>query len=131
MERKHLYKAASETVDKLRTRKREEHCGLRKAKRDKILSLKRLRDEGSSENSDSFNMTVEDVISLSKAVRKHGPDSLEILKKLKKAFTQGNLISDTFLAQDGSLQSLVRFLTGNLTGFLQEIFFIISCFQSA
>ena len=122
MERKHLYKAASETVDKLRARKREEHSGLRKEKRDKILSLKRLRYEESGKNSDSFNLTVEDVISLSTTIRKHGPESLEILKKLKRGFTQGNVISDTFVAQDGSLQSLVRFLTGNLNAFLLEIF---------
>ena len=113
MERKHLYKAASDTVDKLRTRKREEHCGLRKEKRDKILSLKRLRYEESGENSDSFNLTVEDAISLSRAIRKQGPGSLDILRKLKRGFTQGNLIADTFIAQDGALQSLVRFLTGN------------------
>ena len=112
MERKHLYKAASETVDKLRARKREEHSGFRKEKRDKILSSKRLRYEGSGGNSDSFNLTVEDVVSLSTTIRKHGTDSLEILKKLKRGFTQGNVISDTFAAQDGSLQSLVRFLTG-------------------
>ena len=113
MERKHLYKAASETVDKLRTRKREEHCSLRKQKRDKILGLKRLRYEETGESGDSFHLTVEDIISLSTTLRKHGSDSLDILRKLKRGFTQGNLIADTFVAQDGALQSLVRFLTGN------------------
>ena len=112
MERKHLYKAASETVDKLRTRKREEQCGLRKEKREKILSLKRFRYEERGESSEALKFSVEDVISLVKTIRKHGPDSLTILRKLKRAFTQENVIADTFIAQDGALQSLVRYLTG-------------------
>lgn len=113
MERKHLYKAASETVDRLRTRKREEHSDLRKEKRDKLLSLKRLRYEETSEDSKHFNLTVEDVVSLSRTIQKRGLDCLDSLRKLKKGFTQESLIVDTFVTQDGALQSLVRFLTGN------------------
>ncbi|XP_028408027.1 importin subunit alpha-2-like [Dendronephthya gigantea] len=112
MERKHLYKTASETVDKLRTRKREEHSDLRKEKRDKLLSLKRLRYDESSEDSKHFNLTVEDVVSLSRTIQKRGSDSLDTLRKLKRGFTQDSLIVDTFVTQDGALQSLVRLLTG-------------------
>ena len=114
MERKHLYKAASETVDKLRARKREEQCGLRKEKRDQILSLKRLKYEGSDESGDTLNLTVEDAFSLAKTIRKHGPDTFSVLRKLKRGFTLGNAIADTFIAQDGALQSLVRYLTGKM-----------------
>lgn len=108
-----MYKKTSETVDKLRTRKREEHDNLRKEKRDRILSLKRLKYEESCADSDYVNLTVEEVTLLAASLRSHRPDSLAILKKLKRGFTQGDLIADTFMAQDGALESLVRFLTGN------------------
>ena len=112
MDRKYLYKKASETVEELRKHKREEQSDLRKQKRDKMLSLKRLRYAEVSGDSEPFNLTVGAVISLSRIIRKHGEDALSTLRKLKWGFTQGNLIADTFIAQDGALQSLVRFLTG-------------------
>lgn len=113
MERKHLYKSASETVDALRTRRREEQSGFRKEKRDKILSFKRLRFGDNVEITEDIDLTVDVIIALAKSVQKRGSNTLKDLKKLRNAFTQGSKQADVFISQDGALQALVRYLTGN------------------
>lgn len=113
MERKHLYKSASETVDGLRARRREEQSGLRKEKREQILSFKRLRFEVKEEGTELDDLTVEEVLVVGKSLQKHGSNSLNDLKRLRNAFTQGSKLVDAFIIQDGTLQALVGYLTGN------------------
>ena len=114
MERKRLYKSASETVNALRARRREQQSGVWKEKREKILSFKRFRFEDKEDSSELNDLTVEEVAVIGKSVQKHGPNILKDLQRLRKAFTQGSEFGDAFITQlDGALEALVRYLTGN------------------
>lgn len=112
MDRSHLYKHATDTVEKLRFRNQKKQTDLRREKRKKILSLKRLRYGENLNGDESVLSTVEDVILMTRRLFEHNTQRLEILRKLKNIFAQGDTVSDTFLSQNGAIEVLVKHLTG-------------------
>ena len=114
MDRKELYKSASETVDSLRTKRREEQVGLRKEKRSKILSNKRYKLGISGERDVEFvELTVEQMLGIAKSFQHSSSEPVKELKALRNCFTQGSKFAEAFIMANGTLQSLVRYLTGN------------------
>ncbi|XP_046840163.1 importin subunit alpha-9-like isoform X2 [Xenia sp. Carnegie-2017] len=112
MDRSHLYKHATDTVEQLRFRIQKKQTDLRREKRKKILSLKRLRYGENLNGDESVLSTVEDVILMTRRLFEHNTQRLEILRKLKNIFAQGDTVSDAFLSQNGAIEVLVKHLTG-------------------
>ncbi|KAL3858206.1 hypothetical protein ACJMK2_012808 [Sinanodonta woodiana] len=110
MDRKGKYKHHAETVEEIRSKRREEDIVLRKDKRDKLISAKRFR--FSKDEPVDEDITAEEVINITKQLLKHGPHRLTILQTLRQAFSQGTVFIDAFFSVDNSLHCLVGLLTG-------------------
>lgn len=110
MDRKEQYKHTSASMEAQRSRRRGQEAELRKNKRDKILSSKRVRFSEAGELDEDF--TTDQVRELAMAIRKSDSSILNSLRNLRKAFAQGSELISAFLGVEGSLRAMIGHLTG-------------------
>jgi len=113
MDRKDQYKTSGHNVTSQRSKRRDQEAEIRKEKRDKLLSSKRIRFSEIENDCEIEDYTVEQVQELARTIQKSDKNILNSLKSLRKAFTQGSELISAFLAVDNSLRALVGHLTGN------------------
>ncbi|XP_020615337.1 importin subunit alpha-9-like [Orbicella faveolata] len=113
MDRKDKYKTSGHNVTAQRSKRRDQEAVIRKEKRDKLLSSKRIRFSEIENDCEIEDYTVEQVQELARTIQKSDKNILNSLKSLRKAFTQGSELISAFLAVDNSLRALVGHLTGN------------------
>ena len=112
MDRKEQYKHCSTGNEVKRNRRREKEAEIRKEKREKLLSSKRIRFSELDPSVDE-EFTAIQVQELAIALRKSDPTTLNTLRSLRRAFAQGSEFISVFLGVEQSLRSLVGHLTGN------------------
>lgn len=113
MDRKDQYKTSGHNVTAQRSKRRDQEAVIRKEKRDKLLSSKRIRFSEIENDCEIEDYTVEQVQELARTIQKSDKNILNSLKSLRKAFTQGSELISAFLAVDNSMRALVGHLTGN------------------
>ncbi|KAK3745821.1 hypothetical protein QZH41_017144 [Actinostola sp. cb2023] len=115
MNRKDLYKQGVHSTNDRRNRRRELDADLRRERREKLLTSKRVRFaeevEADEENIEEF--TVEQVREFAKAIQRHDNNTLHCLRSLRKAFAQGSELIHVFLRVENGLRAVVTHLTGN------------------
>ena len=111
MDRRGAYKALGVSVGAQRAKRRDHEAEIRKEKREKILSSKRIRLSDIEVDSEVEDFTAAQVQELAKAIQKSDKNHLSNLKRLRKAFAQGSELINTFLVVDNSLRTLVGHLT--------------------
>lgn len=121
MDRRDQYKTSGLDVASQRNKRRKQEAGIRKEKREKLLSSKRIRfSEVEEGDCDVEDYTVDQVQELARAIQKSDKNNLNNLKGLRKAFAQGSELISVFLAVESSLRALVGHLTGNNSEFQLE-----------
>ena len=113
MDRKDQYKTSGHNVTTQRSKRRDQEAEIRKEKREKLLSSKRVRFSEIENDCEVEDYTVEQVQELAKTIQKSDKNILNSLKSLRKAFALGSELISVFLAVDNSLRALVGHLTGN------------------
>lgn len=113
MDRKDQYKTSGHNVTTQRSKRRDQEAEIRKEKREKLLSSKRVRFSEIENDCEVEDYTVEQVQELAKTIQKSDKNILNSLKNLRKAFALGSELISVFLAVDNSLRALVGHLTGN------------------
>ncbi|KAL9959731.1 hypothetical protein ACROYT_G033083 [Oculina patagonica] len=120
MDRKDQYKTSGLNVAAQRSKRRDQEAGIRKEKREKLLSSKRIRFSEVESDSEVEDYTADQVQELARAIQKSDKNNLNSLKSLRKAFAQGSELISVFLAVENSLRALVGHLTGNNAQFQLE-----------
>ena len=113
MDRKDQYKTSGHNLTAQRSKRRGQEAEIRKEKREKLLSSKRIRLSEIENDCEVEDYTVEQVQELAKTIQKSDKNILNSLKSLRKAFAQGSELISVFVAADNSLRALVGYLTGN------------------
>lgn len=114
MNRKDLYKQGVHSISNQRTRRREQEADLRKERRERLLTSKRIRfaeEVEAEENAEEF--TADQVCEFAKAIQKHDQNTLHCLRSLRKAFAQGSALISAFLGVQNGLRAMVTHLTGH------------------
>ena len=112
MNRKEQFKQISFSTADQRNRRRQEGAQLRKEKRDKILSSKRVRFSESEDSENVEDFSVKQVQEFTRLIQKSDDKMIEYLRNLRKAFTQGSQLISSFLGVEQSLRAMVGHLTG-------------------
>lgn len=121
MDRRDQYKNSSVKVSSKRDKRRDQEVELRKEKREKLFSLKRIRfSEDADSDCDVEDYTASQVKELARAIQKSDKNNLNNLKILRKAFSQGSEMIGAFLKEENSLRALVGHLTCNNAEFQLE-----------
>lgn len=120
MNRRDQYKTSGINVASQRSKRRDQEAEIRKEKREKLLSSKRIRFSEIESDCDVEDFTVEQVQELARAIQKADKNNLNNLKSLRKAFAQGSELISAFLRVENSLRSMVGHLTGNNAQFQFE-----------
>ncbi|XP_032217708.2 importin subunit alpha-2 [Nematostella vectensis] len=111
MNRKDLYKQGGHSVQAQRSRRRGQEADLRKERRERLLSSKRIR--FAEEEAEEEDFTVEQVRDYAKAIQKYDSNTLHCLRSLRKAFAQGSELISAFMGVENGLRSVVGYLTGH------------------
>ena len=119
MDRRDQYKTSGLNVESQRSKRRDQETGIRKEKREKLLSSKRVR-FSEVESDCEVDYTGDQVQELARAIQKSDKNNLNNLKSLRKAFAQGSELISVFLGVENSLRALVGHLTGNNSQFQLE-----------
>ncbi|XP_064650858.1 importin subunit alpha-7-like [Lineus longissimus] len=114
MDHRGPYKGNVATPDSLRQRRREELTDLRKQKRERLLSTKRVR----LQSRDCISETDEEISELmvkelTKSFLSSDSDRKAIMQILRRSFAQNSVFVDAFLSVDNALPSLIGLLTGH------------------
>lgn len=120
MDRRDQYKTSGINVESQRSKRRDQEAEIRKEKREKLLSSKRVRFSEVESDSDVEDFTVDQVQELARAIQKSDKNNLNNLKSLRKAFAQGSELISAFLGIENALRSMVGYLTGNNAQFQLE-----------
>ncbi|XP_068689862.1 uncharacterized protein [Montipora capricornis] len=120
MDRRDQYKSCGVNVVPLRNKRRDQEVELRKEKREKLLSSKRIRFSEIESDCDGEDYTADQVKDLARAIQKSDNNNLNNLKILRKAFSQGSELISCFLKEDNSLRAMVGHLTSNNAHFQLE-----------
>ena len=120
MDRRDQYKTTGSDIASQRSKRRDQESEIRKQKREKLLSSKRIRFSEVEGNCNVEEFTIEQVQQLARAIQKSDKNNLNNLKNLRKAFAQGSELISAFLGVENSLQSMVGHLTGNNAQFQFE-----------
>ncbi|KAJ7370276.1 hypothetical protein OS493_033356 [Desmophyllum pertusum] len=97
MDRRDQYKTSGLDVASQRNKRRDQEAGIRKEKREKLLSSKRIRfSEVEEGDCDVEDYTVDQVQELARAIQKSDKNNLNNLKSLRKAFAQGSELYQHF-----------------------------------
>lgn len=120
MDRKDQYKTSGLNVASQRSKRRDQEAEIRKEKREKLLSSKRIRFSEVESDGEVEDYTVDQVQELAKAIQKSDKNNLNNLKSLRKAFAQGSELISVFLGVENSLRALVGHLTGKNSEFQLE-----------
>ena len=88
----------------LRNKRYDQEVELRKEKREKVLSSKRIRFSEIESDCDVEDYTVDQVKQLARAIQKSDKNNLNNLKILLKAFSHGSELISCFLKEDNSLR---------------------------
>lgn len=117
---KDKYKHKTDSVSKIKERRGQEVVSLRKEKREKIVSSKRLRLDATHNADGDHGFTEDSVIELTKKLQHSDPDKLKHLRTLRQACAQGTQYIDAFFKVENGLQCIVGFLTGSDVELQQE-----------
>lgn len=120
MDRRDQYKTTGSDIASQRSKRRDQESEIRKQKREKLLSSKRIRFSEVEGNCNVEEFTIEQVQQLARAIQKSDKNILNNLKNLRKAFAQGSELISAFLGVENSLRSMVGHLTGNNAQFQFE-----------
>lgn len=120
MDRRDQYKTTGSDIASQRSKRRDQESEIRKQKREKLLSSKRIRFSEVEGNGNVEEFTIEQVQQLARAIQKSDKNNLNNLKNLRKAFAQGSELISAFLGVQNSLRSMVGHLTGNNAQFQFE-----------
>lgn len=118
MDRRDQFKHKADNLDVIRSKRRQDDIALRKEKREKLVSSKRIRyDETEAEDTE---ITAEQAKEATRRLLNHGPHRLKDLQLVRKACSQGTVYIDAVLVVDNSMQCIVGLLTGNDVDLQQE-----------
>lgn len=122
MDRRDQYKTTGQNLASQRSKRRDLETEIRKEKREKLLSSKRIRFSEAELESDCEveDYTADQVQELARAIQKSDKNNLTSLKNLQKAFSQGSEMISAFLRVDNSLRAMVGHLTCNNAQFQLE-----------
>ena len=120
MDRKDQYKTTGQNVASQRSKRRDQETEIRKEKREKLLSSKRIRFSEVESDYEVEDYTADQVQELARAIQKSDKNNLTNLKNLQKAFSQGSELISAFLRVDNSLRAMVGHLTCNSAQFQLE-----------
>ena len=112
MNRKDLYKNSASKPEDQRDKRRQEGALIRKEKREKVLSSKRVRLSDGDEYGEPADFSVEQVREFARFIQKSDEKTVEHLKNLRKSFAQGSLLISAFLGVEQSLRAMIGHLTG-------------------
>lgn len=113
MDRRDQYKTLGVSVESQRSKRRDQEAEIRKEKREKLLSAKRVRFSEVESDCEVEDFTTEQVQELARVIQKSNESNLKNLKSLRKAFAQGSELISVFLGVENSVRALVGHLTGN------------------
>lgn len=114
MNRKELYKQGVHSANEQRNRRRGVEADLRRERRERLLTSKRIRFAEEAEAVDENDeFTVEQVCEFARVIQRTDNNTLHCLRSLRKAFAQGSELIHVFLRVDNGLRSIVKHLTGN------------------
>lgn len=113
MDRRDQYKTLGVSVESQRSKRRDQEAEIRKEKREKLLSAKRVRFSEVESDCETEDFTTEQVRELARVIQKSNESNLKNLKSLRKAFAQGSELISVFLGVENSVRALVGHLTGN------------------
>ena len=120
MDRRDQYKTSGLNLESQKNKRRGQEVEIRKQKREKLLSSKRIRFSEVESDAEVEDHTVDQVQELARAIQKSDKNNLNNLKSLRKAFTQGSELISAFLGVDNSLRAMVGHLTCNNAQFQSE-----------
>lgn len=115
MNRKDLYKQGAQAANQQRNRRRGVEADLRRERREKLLTSKRIRfaEEVEADENNVEEFTVQQVCEFAKAIQRNDDNTLHCLRSLRKAFAQGSELIHVFLRVENGLRGVVTHLTGN------------------